>query len=404
MSDLFDYGRSLVEQAGKAFASGQIFAKVLTPNDDSGRHGVLIPTDAYSYFPSLPIPAPSKNATQTFLAYNSISACWATLAYKYYERYPERRITRLHPILNNVADGPRLLVFLYVKHTDGSFGYYFDCADSSSSGRFTKLFQIVFGHELKPVAGQFIVRPIDATAFSTDPILSELLSKFDQVREQGWIDTLREGDTGIGYTFESLLGIRENNDQTADFKGIEIKCKGVKEGGVANYGKINLFQAGPTWLFNSTARERLRILGKLGPDGLYACHSQVTSRTNNLGLLLKILGADSRINLQKDANALAYWSFQQLEKRLAEKHSRAAFIRAGTRQIKGKTQYSYAELVYCDKPSIERFVNLVSQRNIVFEFLMSEKLDGTVRNHGYPWRLIRSAFLEQLFAFQIKLR
>jgi hypothetical protein len=27
-----------------------------------------------------------------------------------------------------------------------------------------------------------------------------------------------------------------------------------------------------------------------------------------------------------------------------------------------------------------------------------------VRNRGYPWRLVREEFLDQLFSFQIKLR
>lgn len=57
-----------------------------------------------------------------------------------------------------------------------------------------------------------------------------------------------------------------------------------------------------------------------------------------------------------------------------------------------------------DHPGIERFMDLVAQRNIVFDFTMSEKADGTVRNHGYPWRLVRDEFLDQLFSFQIKLR
>ena len=51
-----------------------------------------------------------------------------------------------------------------------------------------------------------------------------------------------------------------------------------------------------------------------------------------------------------------------------------------------------------------RFVELVVHRNIVFEFTISEKRNGSIRNYGYPWRLIRSEFLDQLFAFQIKLR
>jgi len=97
-------------------------------------------------------------------------------------------------------------------------------------------------------------------------------------------------------------------------------------------------------------------------------------------------------------------SFGQLERRLAEKHSRAAFVKAKTRRTGSTTQYSYEELVYCDRPNIQRFVDLVSQRNIVFEFTMSEMTNGKVRNHGYPWRLIRAEFLDQLFTFQIKLR
>jgi hypothetical protein len=404
MSSLFDYAKAVAEKARQSFVSGEVFAKVLTQNDDSGRHGVLIPTDAYSYFPNLPIPDPTVNATGQFLAFDAILSSPVTLAYKYYERYPERRITRLHSMLNDVASGPRLLVFLHAKHSDGSSGYYFDCANSAPGGRFTELFRLIFGTEIGPAPGNFVVRPVDADAFSADPTLTELLGKFDEVKGRGWIDTMRAGDTGIGYTFETLLGIEENNDQTADFKGIEIKCQGMKAGDVAGFGKINLFQAAPVWTVKSTAKERIRILGKRGLDGLYACYSQVTTTRNNLGLLLDIMTANDKIDLRKSEDALGHWSFDQLERRLAEKHPRSAFVKAKTRNTKSKTQFAYDELVYCDRPNIQRFVELVARRNIVFEFTMSEKPDGTVRNHGYPWRLIRAQFLEHLFAFQIKLR
>jgi|SRR3990172_7404335 len=145
-------------------------------------------------------------------------------------------------------------------------------------------------------------------------------------------------------------------------------------------------------------------IGKLGKDGLYACHSQVTTRSNNLGLKLAIAEADSQIDLRKKSNTLGRWSFETLNQRLQEKHARAVFIKAASRKAASKTQFNYEEIVYCKQPSIERFINLVGDRNIVFEFLMSEKHDGKVRNHGYPWRLVRQEFLGQLFTFQIKLR
>lgn len=401
---LIDYANSIVWKAHKKFASGHIFAKVLTRNDDSGRHGVLIPTDAYSYFPELPIPNAAQNVTGEFSAFDWIKGSGETLAYKYYQRYPERRITRLNAILNDANDVQRILIFLHAVHTDGTSAYYFDCANSVSGGRFAKLFNLIFGGELQPVPGNFIIRPVDSGVFSADSALSELLDRFDEIKVRGWVDTLREGDTGVGYTFETMLGIKENNDQTADYKGIEIKCKGLKEGAYAKSGKINLFQSGPTWLLKCRAKDRLRILGKPGEDGLYSCYSQVTTTANNLGLMLQVVDSNSKIDLKKNSEAMGYWLSAKLGRRLAEKHSRAAFVKARTRQTKSKTQYAYEELVYCDQPSIQRFLDLVAQRNIVFEFTMSEKLNGTVRNHGYPWRLVRAQFLDQLFAFQIKLR
>lgn len=394
----------MAQKAGKTFLSGEIFAKVLTSNDDSGRHGVLIPTDAYSYFPEFLIPNETRNETKEFSAFNGIQASENTVAYKYYERYPERRITRLHSILNDVSSGPRLLVFLHAQHSDGSTGYYFDCASSAPNGRFNELFGLIFGDEIAPASGNFIIRPVDASAFTTDPILAELLGKFDDVQKLGWIDSKRSGDTGIGYTFETLLGIDENNDKKADFKGIEIECKGTKEAGGISSSKTNLFQAGPAWSVKSTAKERIRILGQLNKEGFYACHSQVTTSPNNLGLRLNVMMPVSKIDLIKNVTKLGDWSFEILGTRLAEKHSRTAFIKAKTRATKSKQQFSYEEFVYCDKPSIERFVELVTHRSIVFEFLMSEESNGSIRNHGYPWRLIREEFLDQLFAFKIKLR
>lgn len=404
MTTFLCYASDQATKAGKSYASGEVFAKVLTKNDDSGRHGVLVPSDAYSFFPDFPIPDPTQNATEEFSAFNATNGTPATLAYKYYERYPERRITRLHGSLNDLTCEHRILVFLKAKHSDGSTAYYFDCANSASGGRFAELFHLVFGSEVSPAAGRYVVRPVDSAAFSADPILEELLAKFDHIKGLGWIDALRSGDTGIGYTFESLLGIEENNDQRADFKGIEIKTKGTKDGAASTSTKINLFQEGPTWYLNATAKERIRVLGRPAADGLYACYSQLTTSSNNLGLLLDVIDHQSKIDVRKEQDALGFWSFNQLEGRLLEKHSRTAFVKARTRATKAKTQFSYEELVYCDQPSIARFVQLVVHRNIVFEFTMSEKPDGRIRNHGYPWRLVRSEFLDQLFAFQIKLR
>lgn len=403
MSKLLQYATSLFGRAGKRFSSCEILAKVLSPNDDSGKHGVVIPTDAYSFFPDFLIEDPRNNQTLEFTAFDCVNNRAKEIAYKYYQRYPERRITRLPSIINDHHIF-RIVIFLKARGEDGTFSYVYDCGAASNGGRFDELFELAFGGGIDPKSGAFVVRSVRSDDFVADSALKELLCKFDHVNAMGWVDSMRSGDTGIGYTFESLIGIKENNDQKADFQGIEIKCKGLKEGGSSSSEKINLFQAGPVWLKERSARELIRVLGKVDVDGFFKCYSQVTVLPNNLDLQLEILQDKSRIDLRKLSDTLGYWAFKKLEERLAEKHSRAAFVKARVKSTKTGTRYCYEELVYFEQPSIDRFVDLVADRSIVFEFTLSEKPGGTIRNHGYPWRLIRAEFLDALFSFQIKLR
>ena len=52
----------------------------------------------------------------------------------------------------------------------------------------------------------------------------EFSEKFRQIKEMGFVPSLRKGPTGIGYTLETLLGIDENNDTSPDIEGAELKA------------------------------------------------------------------------------------------------------------------------------------------------------------------------------------
>ncbi len=252
LDSLFSYCQGLSQLAGKAIRGGEIFAKVLTQNDDSGRHGVLVPIETYDLFPELEIADPNQNATAHFLAVDGIGGQEQTLAYKYYQRYPERRITCLNRNFNDRQHGFRVGVFLRAEHVDGTVGYYVDILREHGEPGFQGLCSLLFGNAIHLSEGLFVLLAIDAPTFIPDEAISDLLARFDDISGQGWIDSLRTGDTGIGYTFESLLGIEENNDRRADFRGIEIKCKQVNEAG-GHGGKINLFQQAPKWEERLTA-------------------------------------------------------------------------------------------------------------------------------------------------------
>jgi hypothetical protein len=401
--NIHDYAQSLAQLAGVSISDGQIFAKVLTRNDDAGRHGVLIPPDAYTVLPEWSPRDPALNDTLELNVFDAFSRATRTVAYKYYQRYPERRLTRLEPLLND-TDTARLFVLLSATTSAGDHILITDCTSRAHDQRFDELWTLLSSDNVSPDPGAFLVAPASYAGLVIDDPLGDLLGRFDAIRNR-WFESMREGDTGIGYTFETLLGIEENNDRTADFRGIELKCKRVKLKGGAAVGKVNLFQQGPVWEDDKlTALDRVRMLGKPDSACLYRCLSQITTRANNLSLLLDPASVQGLIALRRLGERVGHWPYAMLEQRLFEKHSRAAFVLAEVRQSGSRTSYSYNELIYCEKPSISSFIDLVGQDRIVFEFLMYEKSDGTVRNRGYPWRLQSEALLDQLFSVRVKLR
>src|SRR3546814_19593143 len=94
------------------------------------------------------------------------------------------------------------------------------------------------------------------------------------------------------------------------------------------------------------------------------------------------------IHMHEDAEQIGVWARERLAERLAENHSRAVFITAESRRASANTQYQYTELVYCERPDIQKFIDMVDLRRVVFEFTMTERPPGRVRNTGYPWRLM----------------
>ena len=49
------------------------------------------------------------------------------------------------------------------------------------------------------------------------------------VSRKGFIKTMRPGDTGVGFTLETLLGIEANSNKAPDYKGIELKSSRVSK-------------------------------------------------------------------------------------------------------------------------------------------------------------------------------
>lgn len=59
-----------------------------------------------------------------------------------------------------------------------------------------------------------------------DKVIEGFKKDFLTIKRQGWILSNRKHDTGIGNTFEDLIGTVENNNFLADYKNVlELKSK-----------------------------------------------------------------------------------------------------------------------------------------------------------------------------------
>jgi hypothetical protein len=62
-----------------------------------------------------------------------------------------------------------------------------------------------------------------------------LRNKLQKVKKMGYVVSMRKGNTGIGYTLETLLGIAENNIKLPDLGTIELKSKRKNASYACNY-------------------------------------------------------------------------------------------------------------------------------------------------------------------------
>ena len=228
------------------------------------------------------------------------------------------------------------------------------------------------------------------------PALTAFLPKFDALSAKGFVPTLRKGSTGIGYTLETMLNIEENNSPRGDFMGMELKAWRNDGSHSQRHEKMNLFLKEPKWMDGLSSKDRVHKYGYVDPNGRTALYSTVTIETNSHKLGFEIDQENSKLWMTFEGKRVAWWSFDVLEKRLTEKHTETVFVSADV-QGEGKQEaFHYQQVLWCREPSVEKFLTLLTEGDVMLELRMHLKETGSVRNHGSCFR-IDKARLKDLF-------
>jgi hypothetical protein len=145
--------------------------------------------------------------------------------------------------------------------------------------------------------------------------IDQIAVRLAEIRSLGFVPTMRAGNTGIGYTLETLFGIAENNIRTPDFGEIELKSQRQN---VTTPITLFTFNRG-AWHVKQS--EVIKTFGYVDEDGRQALYCFVTSKPNNQGLFT--VTNETALQLYHTRGVLiASWSIEMILQRFAERWKR----------------------------------------------------------------------------------
>lgn len=230
--------------------------------------------------------------------------------------------------------------------------------------------------------------------------LKTLKKKLQEIKKQGFVKTHRRGDTGIGKTLEDLLGIKENNiplpdiEEVAELKSYRKNAKSM----------MTLFTLEP--LPKGGDRDRLLLdnfgYSKRDNNRSKELHSTLScKRYNNQNLKLavekdkiRVKGKKRRINI--------FWDMKSVRNKFDQKLPALVYVLADTRIIKDTEYFYFNEAYFLEDFDFKLFKKRVRADDILVDFRMYYRPNGSVRNHGTGFR-VKVKKLDDCFSKRTKL-
>lgn len=239
---------------------------------------------------------------------------------------------------------------------------------------------------------------------------NDFLKRIRQIKEVGFVQSHRVGDTGIGKTLEDLLGITENNIAGPDFEAYELKS-GRKD----SVSMLTLFTKAPKpeganrgllEAFGYAQRKSLKGYKQVTfgredsteyalPVNEKELHVTVDAvKTNSVGLRLMI--DSDRIHIWNEKSVEAYYDKQILKEAFEKKYHRLIYVLADNKKEKGSEFFWFNEAYLLEGFSFSRFSLLIDQGTLKVDIRLGHYPDGRPHDHGTGFRIL-PRYLPQCF-------
>jgi hypothetical protein len=231
-------------------------------------------------------------------------------------------------------------------------------------------------------------------------VSDELLNLLKKIARGGPIKAECEGDTAIGRSIETALGIKINSSREPDFKGIEIKS-GRSAIVASKENRANLFACVPDWKLSNlkSSREILERFGyQRGNDFKLYCEVS-TRKANSQGLQFKVEEAERWLRefyAREPVEQVCIWRLDRLHERLAEKHRETFWVKAKSIQQRGSEWFQLESVTHTTRPSLDQFDRLLTDGTVTMDHLIKRKPSGGAAEKG-PLFKIEKPRIGELF-------
>ncbi len=222
--------------------------------------------------------------------------------------------------------------------------------------------------------------------------LEEVITKLQKIESKGFIESMRKGSTGIGYTFETLFGVQENNMPIPDIGG-RVEIKTIRRD---SQSLITLFTFNHS-VWNIKQKDLIQKYGYVDKGGRYALKNTLFyGKPITQGIFLDVDEGKNTINLvdANDKKILATWDVYVIVGKFMTKLSRLLIVIADRKAKHGKEYFHYDEAYLLTDPSPRNFLKAFKDALIGIDIRMHLKKSGAVRNRGTAFRIKEKDLIE----------
>lgn len=231
----------------------------------------------------------------------------------------------------------------------------------------------------------------------------QIINKFHEIKELGYVKSKRRHNTGIGKTFEDYIGVKENNRSTSDWLGYEIKAhRELSKSYITLFTKSPSFPKGA----NTFLKERFGTKYEDFPDVKNLHTSMFANKSNsykgkyafrlyNDKEYKRVYIAVYSMRTKKIVDVSCYYTYEDIEIAIENKLKKLFYVAAKVKQdIKGKESFWFYRADIYEQPTLDRFINLLDEGIIMYDIRIGSYKSGInygkTHDHGSCFRIMES--------------